>query len=72
MFQSCFMFVFTLGPGYPIGHFLQRDLSQSLVYYRHRGTELLHDSFEVVLSDFHDPPNLSEPQVSRRVRNITT
>ncbi|KAK7910238.1 hypothetical protein WMY93_014922 [Mugilogobius chulae] len=49
--------------GYPVSHFLQKDLSQSLVYYRHVGTEVFDDSFEVVLSDFHDPPNLSEPQV---------
>ncbi|KAM4537427.1 FRAS1-related extracellular matrix protein 1a isoform 1-T1 [Odontesthes bonariensis] len=49
--------------GYPVTHFLQRDLSQSIVYYRHLGNEVFDDSFEVVLSDFHDPPNLSEPQV---------
>lgn len=49
--------------GYPVSHFLQKDLSQSLVYYRHMGNEVFDDSFEVVLSDFHDPPNLSEPQV---------
>ncbi|CAJ1086551.1 FRAS1-related extracellular matrix protein 1a [Xyrichtys novacula] len=49
--------------GYPISHFLQKDLSQSMVYYRHLGNEVFDDSFEVVLSDFHDPPNLSEPQV---------
>ncbi|XP_059211374.1 FRAS1-related extracellular matrix protein 1a [Centropristis striata] len=48
---------------YPVSHFLQRDLSQSMVYYRHLGNEMYDDSFEVVLSDFHDPPNLSEPQV---------
>ncbi|XP_030579126.1 FRAS1-related extracellular matrix protein 1a isoform X2 [Archocentrus centrarchus] len=49
--------------GYPVSHFLQKDLSQSKVYYRHLGNEVFDDSFEVVLSDFHDPPNLSEPQV---------
>ncbi|XP_019955749.2 FRAS1-related extracellular matrix protein 1a isoform X1 [Paralichthys olivaceus] len=49
--------------GYPVSHFLQRDLSQSLVYYRNFGNEVFDDSFEVVLSDFHDPPNLSEPQM---------
>ncbi|XP_056298988.1 FRAS1-related extracellular matrix protein 1a [Pseudoliparis swirei] len=49
--------------GYPVSHFLQRDLSQSMVYYRHLGSEVFDDFFEVVLSDFHDPPNLSEPQV---------
>ncbi|XP_029310735.1 FRAS1-related extracellular matrix protein 1a isoform X2 [Cottoperca gobio] len=49
--------------GYPVSHFLQKDLSQSMVYYRHLGNKVFDDSFEVVLSDFHDPPNLSEPQV---------
>ncbi|XP_035796586.2 FRAS1-related extracellular matrix protein 1a isoform X2 [Amphiprion ocellaris] len=49
--------------GYPVSHFLQKDLSQSRVYYRHLGNEMFDDSFEVVLSDFHEPPNLSEPQV---------
>lgn len=51
--------------GYPISHFLQKDLSQSMVYYRHLGNEVFDDSFEIVLSDFHDPPNLSEPQVGK-------
>ncbi|XP_051284973.1 FRAS1-related extracellular matrix protein 1a isoform X2 [Dicentrarchus labrax] len=49
--------------GYPVSHFLQKDLSQSMVYYRHLGNEVFDDSFEVVLSDFHDPPNLSDSQV---------
>ncbi|XP_054912533.1 FRAS1-related extracellular matrix protein 1a [Poeciliopsis prolifica] len=49
--------------GYPVSHFLQKDLSQSVMYYRHLGNEVIDDSFEVVLSDFHDPPNFSEPQV---------
>ncbi|TRY97444.1 hypothetical protein DNTS_033831 [Danionella cerebrum] len=49
--------------GYPVTRFLQKDLFQSIIYYRHSGSEVFDDSFEVVLSDFHDPPNLSEPQV---------
>ncbi|XP_054656687.1 FRAS1-related extracellular matrix protein 1a [Dunckerocampus dactyliophorus] len=49
--------------GYPVSKFLQRDLSQSMIYYQHTRNEMLEDSFEVVLSDFHDPPNLSEPQM---------
>ncbi|XP_061748870.1 FRAS1-related extracellular matrix protein 1-like [Nerophis ophidion] len=49
--------------GYNVSKFLQRDLSQSMIYYRHTGNEMLDDSFEVVLSDIQDPPNLSEPQV---------
>ncbi|XP_077057949.1 FRAS1-related extracellular matrix protein 1a isoform X2 [Siphateles boraxobius] len=49
--------------GYPVIRFLQKDLFHSIIYYRHSGSEVFDDSFEVVLSDFHDPPNLSEPQV---------
>ncbi|XP_056096315.1 FRAS1-related extracellular matrix protein 1a isoform X2 [Rhinichthys klamathensis goyatoka] len=49
--------------GYPVTRFLQKDLFHSIIYYRHSGSEVFDDSFEVVLSDFHDPPNLSEPQV---------
>ncbi|KAK7175846.1 hypothetical protein R3I93_000187 [Phoxinus phoxinus] len=49
--------------GYPVTRFLQKDLFHSIIYYRHSGGEVFDDSFEVVLSDFHDPPNLSEAQV---------
>ncbi|TWW63720.1 FRAS1-related extracellular matrix protein 1 [Takifugu flavidus] len=49
--------------GYPVSQFLQKDLFQSIIYYRHLGNEVFDDSFEVVLSDFHDPPNFSESQV---------
>ncbi|XP_061108114.1 FRAS1-related extracellular matrix protein 1a isoform X1 [Conger conger] len=49
--------------GYPVSRFLQKDLFHSVMFYRHLGNEVFDDSFEVVLSDFHDPPNLSEPQV---------
>ncbi|KAL2079429.1 hypothetical protein ACEWY4_025173 [Coilia grayii] len=49
--------------GYPVSRFLQKDLFHSAIYYRHLGNEVFDDSFEVVLSDFHDPPNLSDPQV---------
>ncbi|KAJ8008243.1 hypothetical protein DPEC_G00102780 [Dallia pectoralis] len=49
--------------GYPVSRFMQKDLFHSMVYYRHLGNEVFDDSFEVVLSDFHNPPNLSEPQV---------
>ncbi|XP_043099229.1 FRAS1-related extracellular matrix protein 1a isoform X2 [Puntigrus tetrazona] len=49
--------------GYTVTRFLQKDLFHSIIYYRHAGGEVFDDSFEVVLSDFHDPPNLSEPQV---------
>ncbi|XP_074851018.1 FRAS1-related extracellular matrix protein 1 isoform X3 [Carettochelys insculpta] len=49
--------------GYPVTIFLQRDLFNGLIYYRHFGGEIFEDSFEFVLCDSHDPPNLSEPQV---------
>lgn len=35
-----------------------------MIYYRHIKKKVFDDSFEVVLSDIHDPPNLSEYQVS--------
>ncbi|XP_078426640.1 FRAS1-related extracellular matrix protein 1a isoform X1 [Cetorhinus maximus] len=49
--------------GYPITRFLQRDLFNAMIYYRHLGGEVFEDSFEFILSDSHDPPNFSEPQV---------
>ncbi|XP_006881415.1 PREDICTED: FRAS1-related extracellular matrix protein 1 [Elephantulus edwardii] len=49
--------------GYPVPGFLQRDLFNGLIYYRHFGGETFEDSFEFVLGDSHDPPNLSVPQV---------
>ncbi|XP_051843280.1 FRAS1-related extracellular matrix protein 1 [Antechinus flavipes] len=48
--------------GYPVPGFLQRDLFNGIIYYRHFGGEIFEDSFEFVLCDSHDPPNLSEPQ----------
>ncbi|KAM4706960.1 FRAS1-related extracellular matrix protein 1 [Discoglossus pictus] len=47
---------------YPVTSFLQRDLFNGIIYYRHLGGEIFEDSFEFVLSDSHDPPNLSGPQ----------
>ncbi|NXX97108.1 FREM1 protein, partial [Centropus bengalensis] len=49
--------------GYSINSFLQRDLFNGIIYYRHLGGEVFEDSLEFVLCDSHDPPNLSEPQV---------
>lgn len=43
-----------------------------MVYYRHLGNEVFDDSFEVVLSDFHDPPNLSESQVGNSNTTLNT
>uniref|UniRef100_A0A4W4GI01 C-type lectin domain-containing protein n=1 Tax=Electrophorus electricus TaxID=8005 RepID=A0A4W4GI01_ELEEL len=39
--------------------FLQKDLFQGLIYYRHSGDEMFEDLFEFILSDIHEPPNLS-------------
>ncbi|XP_032758269.1 FRAS1-related extracellular matrix protein 1 isoform X3 [Rattus rattus] len=49
--------------GYPVSGFLQRDLFSGIIYYRHFGGEIFEDSFEFVLWDSHEPPNLSVPQV---------
>nr|XP_015211471.1 PREDICTED: FRAS1-related extracellular matrix protein 1-like [Lepisosteus oculatus] len=46
-------------PGVPVKSFLQRDLFQGYIYYRHLGEEVFEDSFEFTLSDSHQPPNLS-------------
>ncbi|XP_054253766.1 FRAS1-related extracellular matrix protein 1 isoform X2 [Indicator indicator] len=49
--------------GYSVSSFLQKDLYNGIIYYRHLGGEIFEDSLEFVLCDSHDPPNLSEPQV---------
>ncbi|KAA0712127.1 FRAS1-related extracellular matrix protein 1 [Triplophysa tibetana] len=47
-------------PGVPVKSFLQRDLFQGIIYYRHLGEEVFEDSFDFILSDAHIPPNLSD------------
>ncbi|XP_073523974.1 FRAS1-related extracellular matrix protein 1 isoform X1 [Phyllobates terribilis] len=47
---------------YPVTTFLQRDLFNGIIYYKHLGGEIFEDSFEFILSDSHTPPNLSGPQ----------
>lgn len=49
--------------GYPVLGFLQRDLFNGIIYYRHFGGEIFEDFFEFILWDSHEPPNLSVPQV---------
>ncbi|XP_051012633.1 FRAS1-related extracellular matrix protein 1 [Acomys russatus] len=49
--------------GYPVPGFFQRDLFNGIISYRHFGGEIFEDSFEFVLWDSHEPPNLSVPQV---------
>ncbi|XP_056377142.1 FRAS1-related extracellular matrix protein 1 [Hyla sarda] len=48
---------------YPVTTFLQRDLFNGIIYYKHLGGEIYEDVFEFILSDSHTPPNLSGPQV---------
>uniref|UniRef100_A0A3P8XA33 C-type lectin domain-containing protein n=1 Tax=Esox lucius TaxID=8010 RepID=A0A3P8XA33_ESOLU len=45
--------------GVAVKSFLQRDLFMGMIYYRHSGDELFQDSFDFILSDSHQPPNLS-------------
>ncbi|TRY82884.1 hypothetical protein DNTS_001526 [Danionella cerebrum] len=47
-------------PGLPVTSFLQRDLFQGVIYYKHTGEEVFEDSFDFILSDAHQPPNLSD------------
>nr|XP_033771844.1 FRAS1-related extracellular matrix protein 1-like [Geotrypetes seraphini] len=53
---------FSEGAGVPVTSFLQRDLFFGLISYHHLGGEIFDDSFEFILSDNHEPPNLSNPQ----------
>jgi len=52
-------------PGVQVDRFLQRELSQRLIYYVHSGQEVFEDSFDFTLSDNHQPPNLSHRHVRR-------
>ncbi|XP_066504077.1 FRAS1-related extracellular matrix protein 1b [Hoplias malabaricus] len=47
-------------PGTSVKTFLQKDLFHGLIYYRHSGEEMFEDSFDFILSDIHEPPNLSD------------
>lgn len=51
--------------GAPADSFLQRELIQGQIYYQHSGEEQFEDSFDVTLSDSHQPPNLSQTYVSQ-------
>lgn len=63
--EDCYksMWYFVDPTGYPVPGFLQRDLFNGIIHYRHFGGEIFEDSFEFVLWDSHEPPNLSVPQV---------
>uniref|UniRef100_A0A3B5LBV4 FRAS1-related extracellular matrix protein N-terminal domain-containing protein n=1 Tax=Xiphophorus couchianus TaxID=32473 RepID=A0A3B5LBV4_9TELE len=46
--------------GVSVDGFLQKDLIQGQIYYQHSGDETFEDSFDILLSDSHQPPNLSQ------------
>ncbi|XP_029005008.1 FRAS1-related extracellular matrix protein 1b [Betta splendens] len=48
------------GTGVSVDRFLQSDLIQGQIYYRHSGEEQFEDSLDFTLSDSHQPPNLSQ------------
>uniref|UniRef100_A0A803SXA9 Calx-beta domain-containing protein n=1 Tax=Anolis carolinensis TaxID=28377 RepID=A0A803SXA9_ANOCA len=50
------------GSGTSVSSFFQRDLFHGLIYYHHFGDEVFQDSFEFILADSQEPPNLSDPQ----------
>ncbi|XP_008107564.2 FRAS1-related extracellular matrix protein 1 isoform X2 [Anolis carolinensis] len=50
------------GSGTSVSSFFQRDLFRGLIYYHHFGDEVFQDSFEFILADSQEPPNLSDPQ----------
>ena len=41
------------------------QVTRSAIYYHHLGNQVFEDSFQVVLSDLQEPPNLSEAQVGQ-------
>uniref|UniRef100_A0A6Q2YFW8 C-type lectin domain-containing protein n=1 Tax=Esox lucius TaxID=8010 RepID=A0A6Q2YFW8_ESOLU len=56
--------------GVAVKSFLQRDLFMGMIYYRHSGDELFQDSFDFILSDSHQPPNLSHKHVMFPVKDL--
>ncbi|XP_008336132.1 FRAS1-related extracellular matrix protein 1b [Cynoglossus semilaevis] len=46
--------------GFSVDSFLQKDLLQGQISYQHSGEEQFEDSFDITLSDSHQPPNLSQ------------
>uniref|UniRef100_A0A3B3UH26 Fras1 related extracellular matrix 1b n=1 Tax=Poecilia latipinna TaxID=48699 RepID=A0A3B3UH26_9TELE len=51
----------------PVDSFLQRDLIQGQISYQHSGDETFEDSFDILLSDSHQPPNLSQTYLQHAV-----
>ncbi|KAH0618554.1 hypothetical protein JD844_017886 [Phrynosoma platyrhinos] len=52
------------GSGTSVSSFFQRDLFHGLIYYHHFGGEIFQDSFEFILADSQEPPNLSDSQIT--------
>ncbi|KAM9365122.1 FRAS1-related extracellular matrix protein 1b [Pholidichthys leucotaenia] len=50
----------TQDTGVFVDQFLQKDLVQGQIFYQHSGDEEFEDSFDFMLSDSHEPPNLSQ------------
>ncbi|CAM4603922.1 unnamed protein product [Lepidochelys olivacea] len=49
--------------GIPVSTFLKRDVFHGLIYYHHLEGEIFQDSFDFILSDCQEPPNLSGTQL---------
>ncbi|GFY59296.1 FRAS1-related extracellular matrix protein 1 [Trichonephila inaurata madagascariensis] len=47
--------------GNDVSSFTQQDLNKGILYYHHNGDEVFTDSFEVMLQDTNNPPNVSPP-----------
>ncbi|CAL1281073.1 unnamed protein product [Larinioides sclopetarius] len=47
--------------GDDIFEFTQQDLNKGVIYYHHNGDEVFADSFEIILQDANNPPNVSPP-----------
>ncbi|GIY43648.1 FRAS1-related extracellular matrix protein 1 [Caerostris darwini] len=47
--------------GNEIYTFTQQDLNKGIIYYHHNGDEIFNDSFEIILQDANNPPNVSPP-----------
>ncbi|XP_055926402.1 FRAS1-related extracellular matrix protein 1-like isoform X1 [Argiope bruennichi] len=45
--------------GNDIFAFTQQDLNKGIIYYHHNGDEVFTDSFEIILQDANNPPNVS-------------
>ncbi|CAM5162592.1 unnamed protein product [Natator depressus] len=49
--------------GIPVSTFMKRDVFHSLIYCHHLEGEIFQDSFDFILFDCQEPPNLSDTQI---------